>query len=62
MSMPGWVFRATGLWTPSDQERILALTLDPSGIYVTTAEAVGDEDLEVDQPFPMRITPAALFR
>jgi Uma2 family endonuclease len=41
---------------------ILALTLDPSGVYVPAAEAVGDEELEVNQPFPMRITPAALFR
>ena len=42
--------------------RVSALTLDPSGVYVTAAEAVGDEELEVDHPFSMRITPAALFR
>jgi Putative restriction endonuclease len=41
---------------------IVCLTLEPSGIYVTAAEAVGNDELAVDQPFSVRITPAALFR
>jgi len=41
---------------------ILALTLGPSGTYVATAEASGDDELVVDQPFPVRISPAALRR
>ncbi len=41
---------------------IIALMLDPSGVYVSAAEAVGDEELAVDLPFPVRISPAALFR
>ena len=42
--------------------RILALTLGPSGTYVSTAEAFGDDAFVVDQPFPVRIIPAALRR
>ena len=41
---------------------ILALTLGPSGTYVSTAEASGDDEFVVDQPFPVRIIPAALRR
>jgi len=41
---------------------ISALTLDVSGAYVGAAEAVGDEALALDQPFPVHIIPAALLR
>lgn len=41
---------------------IIALTLDESGVYVPVAEVVGEDELVLDQPFPVRIIPAALRR
>jgi len=41
---------------------ILGLQLDSSGAYAIAADAVGDDDFVVDQPFPVRIIPAALRR
>ena len=51
-----WLVESDAPWS------ILALRLDPSGAYVTAAEAAGDDELVVDQPFPVRIIPAALRR
>ena len=42
--------------------RILALTLGQSGTYVSTSEASGDDELVIDQPFPVSVDVEALLR
>lgn len=45
-----------------DAPSITAMTLDGNGGYRTVAEAKGDDELTVDAPFPISVTPTHLTR
>lgn len=45
-----------------DVPSITAMTLDGNGTYRAVAEAKGDDELTVDAPFPINVTPTHLTR
>ena len=49
------------LLDPEGPGGLEVLELDAAGRYVTVAEAVGDETVERERPFPVTVSPARLL-